>query len=85
MRKIRFFPHAINNLKKFKFHNQNLAFKVLKLITDIPSSPFTDLGKTAPLKENYSSFWWRRINDEHQLLCTVTDNLITIHSCFGHT
>ena len=84
MRKIQFSPDAINDLKLFKSGNQNLAFKVFELLTDIQSTPFIGLGKPEALKGNYSGFWSRRINDEHRLIYKVTDDLIIIHSCYGH-
>ena len=84
MRRIQFSPDAINDLKLFKSGNQNLAFKVFELLTDIQSTPFIGLGKPEALKGNYSGFWSRRINDEHRLIYKVTDDLIIIHSCYGH-
>jgi toxin YoeB len=84
MRNVQFSPTAIEELRKFKSGNQNLAFKVFELITDIQSTPFLGLGKPEGLKGNYQGFWSRRINDEHRLIYTVTDELIIIHSCFGH-
>lgn len=57
MRKIQFSPDAINDLKKFKSGNQNLAFRVFELISDIQSNPFLGIGKPEPLKGNYSGFW----------------------------
>jgi len=84
MRSIQFSPTAINDLKLFKSGNQKLVFKILELLTDIQSSPFQGLGKPEPLKENYQGFWSRRINDEHRLVYRVTDDLIIIHSCYGH-
>ena len=84
MRKIQFSSDAINDLKKFKSVDQKLAYKVFELITDIQNDPFKGLGKPEPLKENYSGFWSRRINNEHRLVYSVTNELINIFSCFGH-
>jgi toxin YoeB len=84
MRKVIFSPDAIADLKQYKAGNQNLAFKVLELITDIQSHPFIGLGKPEPLKGNFSGFWSRRISDEHRLIYKITEDAITVHSCFGH-
>ena len=84
MRNVQFSPIAIEELRKFKSGNQDLAFKVFELITDIQNTPFLGLGKPEGLKGNFQGFWSRRINDEHRLIYTVTDELIIIHSCFGH-
>ena len=84
MRNVQFSPTAIEELRKFKSGNQNLAFKVFELVTDIQNTPFLGLGKPEGLKGNYQGFGSRRINDEHRLIYTVSDELIIIHSCFGH-
>jgi toxin YoeB len=84
MRQIQFSPDAINDLKLFKSANKNLAFRIFELISDIQSTPFQGLGKPEPLKGNFSGFWSRRINDEHRLIYKVTNELIIIHSCYGH-
>lgn len=84
MRKIEFAPQAIEDLKKYKQNNKNLAFKVFDLISDIHQNAFTGIGKPEPLKGNYQGKWSRRINEEHRLIYEVTDDLIIIYSCFGH-
>ena len=84
MRKIQFSNDAINDLKKFKSAEHKLAFKIFELIIDIQNDPFKGLGKPEPLKGNYKGFWSRRINDEHRLIYSLTDELIIIYSCFGH-
>jgi toxin YoeB len=82
MRSIQFSPGAIENLKLFKSGNQNLAFKVFELISDIQSNPFQGIVKPEALKGNYSGFWSRRINDEHRLIYEVNKDLMIIHSCY---
>ena len=84
MRKIQFSSYTINDLKKFKSVDQKLAFKVFELISDIQNNPFKVLGKPEPLNGNYSGFWSKRINNEHRLIYSVTNELINIFSCFGH-
>ena len=84
MRNIVFSPSPLEELSRFKSGNQKLVFKILELINDIQKNPFDDLGKPEPLKENYKGFWSRRINDEHRLVYSVTDDTIEIFSCHGH-
>lgn len=84
MRKIQFSPDAIEHLRKFKSGNQNLAFKVFELISDIQNNPFHGIGKPEPLKNSLAGLWSRRINDEHRLVYKVTDEVIVIYSCYGH-
>ncbi|MBS1486090.1 MAG: Txe/YoeB family addiction module toxin [Bacteroidetes bacterium] len=84
MRKVQFALSAIEELIRFKTGNQKLAFKVFELLEDIQHSPFQGLGKPEALKGNYTGYWSRRINDEHRLIYRVTEELIIVHSCFGH-
>jgi toxin YoeB len=38
--------------------------KINKLIADTLRSPFEGIGKPEPLKENYSGFWSRKIDEK---------------------
>jgi len=56
--------------------------KILKrinlLIRDIQRVPFEGIGKPEPLKHGLSSYWSRRITDEHRIVYKVNDNSIFI-------
>jgi addiction module toxin, txe/yoeB family len=54
------------------------------LIKDIQRTPFKGIGKPESLKFNLSGFWSRRIDEEHRLVYTVTDEAILIASCRYH-
>ena len=54
------------------------------LIKDIQRTPFEGIGKPESLKFNLSGFWSRRIDEEHRLVYTVTDEAILIASCRYH-
>lgn len=43
--------------------------------------PFEGIGKPGPLRENFSGFWSRRIDDTHRLLCTVESNALANIAC----
>jgi len=58
--------------------------RINKLIGDVMRSPFEDIGKPEPLKENLSGFWSRRIDDTHRLVYAVKDNYITVIACRYH-
>ena len=84
MRSILFTQMAIDEMNRFKSGQQQLAFKILELITDIQKNPFSGLGKPEALKGNLKGYWSRRINDEHRLLYKVTNEIIEIYKCYGH-
>lgn len=54
------------------------------LIKDIQQTPFKGIGTPESLKFNLSGFWSRRIDEEHRLVYTVTDEAILIASCRYH-
>lgn len=58
--------------------------KINRLVDDAARNPFTGLGKPEPLKENYSGFWSRRIDDKNRLVYAVTDNEIRVIACRFH-
>jgi toxin YoeB len=77
-------PRAIEDMRNFKYGNQNLAFKVLELIQDISKNNLTAIGKPEPLKGNNQGYWSRRISDEHRIIYRIFDNKIEIISASGH-
>ena len=52
--------------------------RINTLIRDIQREPFVGIGKPEPLKHGLSSYWSRRINDEHRLVYKSTDNQVLI-------
>jgi toxin YoeB len=52
--------------------NQGVVDRINKLIDAIYESPFTGIGKPEPLKEDYHTWWSRRINREHRLIYRVS-------------
>ncbi len=58
--------------------------RILRLIEESKRTPFEGTGKPELLKANLSGFWSRRINDEHRLIYSVTDEAIIVYSMRGH-
>ncbi len=56
--------------------------KILKrinlLIRDIQRSAYEGIGKPEPLKHGLSSYWSRRINDEHRIVYACKDGTVLI-------
>jgi len=84
MRKLIFATTAIDDIKRFKSANQHLAFKIFEIVSAIQSDPFKGIGKPEPLKGDLKGSWSRRINDEHRIIYSVTNDFIEIRSCYGH-
>lgn len=84
MRKIVFESSAFEDYNDWVKSDKQIHSKIVQLIKDIIRSPFSGIGKPEPLKHELSGYWSRRINDEHRLVYTVTDDAIIIISCKYH-
>lgn len=54
------------------------------LIREIARDPFRGIGKPEPLKNAFSGYWSRRINDEHRLVYKVVDGSLWIAQVRHH-
>nr|WP_282916486.1 Txe/YoeB family addiction module toxin [Enterococcus cecorum] len=59
-------------------HDKTIAKKIRKLIKEIQREPFRGIGKPEPLKNQWSSYWSRRITDEHRLVYKIQDDILII-------
>ena len=58
--------------------------RINKLLDDIARNGYDGIGKPEPLKNNFSGWWSRRINDEDRLIYRISGNDIEIAQCKGH-
>lgn len=84
MRTVAFTAIAFQEYNEFFETNSKLITRIQTLIKDINRDPFKGIGKPEPLKGNWSGFWSRRIDQEHRLICKVSDIQILIVKCKGH-
>lgn len=54
------------------------------LIKDIQRDTYNGIGKPEPLKDNYSNWWSRRIDEKNRIIYREKDGDIIIASCKGH-
>ena len=59
-------------------HDKTIAKKIRRLINEIQREPFRGIGKPEPLKNQWSSYWSRRITDEHRLVYKIQDDILII-------
>lgn len=45
--------------------------RIDRLLNDCRRHPYDGIGKPEPLKEEYSGYWSRRIDEEHRLIYRV--------------
>ena len=58
--------------------------RINALIKDIQRGSFDGIGKSEPLKGNWSGWWSRRIDDTNRIVYHEKDGAIIIASCKGH-
>lgn len=83
-RRVIFESSAFEDFTDWAQLDKKLHRKIVELLKDIDRSAFAGLGKPEPLKHDLSGFWSRRINDEHRLVYTVTDEEIIVAACKYH-
>ena len=77
-------PTALQQLDEWKATDPKMLAKIITLIIETTSSPFSGTGKPEPLKHDLKGKWSRRINQEHRLVYEVKDDTIWIISCSYH-
>lgn len=58
--------------------------RINALIKDIQRGSYDGIGKPEPLKENFSGWWSRRIDEENRIVYKEENGAIIIASCKGH-
>ncbi len=68
----------------FQEKDRKLLKRINTLIKEAVRTPFEGTGKPEPLRGNLSGYWSRRINDEHRLVYSVSEEEVVIISCRFH-
>ena len=84
MRTITLSPEALQELEDWKKSDPKILAKIIALLIEMASTPFTGTGKPEPLKHNLKGKWSRRITQEHRLVYEVREETIWIVSCRFH-
>lgn len=58
--------------------------RINKIVKDIQRNMYDGIGKPEPLKDNYSGWWSRRIDEENRIVYKINDDSVIIASCKGH-
>ncbi len=85
MSKVIFEHEAMNQLHKWAINDPKVLKRIVELMNNMRSEPFTGLGKPEALKHQYRGYWSRRITDEHRLIYKVdSEKNIIIYSLLNH-
>ena len=75
---------AFDDLKYWSLNDHKVLKKILGLLESITRDPFHGIGKPEALRANLKGYWSRRINEEHRIVYTVTNDAVIIISCRSH-
>lgn len=64
--------------------DRKLLKKANELLKDIDRNGYSGIGKSEPLKGEFSGFWSRRIDDFHRIVYKIEDGNIYIAYCGTH-
>ena len=76
--------HAWDDYLYWQRNDKTIVKRINALVKDTKRQPFEGLGDPEPLKHNWSGYWSRRINREHRLVYTVTQDALIIAQCRYH-
>ncbi len=78
MRKLKWEPEAVTDLKYWKITDLKKYRKIMTLCEDACREPTTGLGKPELLKYKCPGCWSRRIDKEHRLIYKFDDDTVYI-------
>jgi toxin YoeB len=84
MRTINFYGRSFDQYSEWAIQDKKIFQKLREIITEVRRTPFSGTGKPEALKHDLQGCWSRRITLEHRLVYRVTDDSITIISCYDH-
>ena len=58
--------------------------RINQLLQDIERNGYSGIGKPEPLKDDYSGWWSRRIDDCNRIVYRIRDGVLEIVQCGGH-
>lgn len=82
---IEFLDKALDDIDYWKKSgNKTIQKRITKILASISKTPWTGIGKPEPLKHELSGYWSRRINEEHRIVYTVSNDKIKVISLRFH-
>lgn len=84
MRDIVFHPQGWDDFNHWALADRKMLSRLIRLIEEARQTPFEGAGKPEPLRRNLAGYWSRRIDDEHRLVYSVTEDLLIIMQARYH-
>jgi toxin YoeB len=84
LRDVVFLPQGWADLNHWALADKKILRRLIRLIEDARRTPFDGAGKPGPLRRNLAGYWSRRIDDEHRLVYSVTEDQLIIMQARYH-
>ena len=84
MSNISFTDKAWQDYCYWQIQDKKTLKRINLLLQDIKRNNFTGIGKPEPLKNDFTGFWSRRIDDTNRLVYRINNEQIEIIQCKGH-
>jgi len=82
--KIIWFEEAWEDYVYWQTQDKKTIKRINQLLQDAARNGYTGIGKSEPLKGEFSGFWSRRIDDVNRLVYRINGGVLEILSCKGH-
>ncbi len=79
-----FLPQGWADLNHWALADKKMLRRLIRLIEEARRTPFEGAGKPEPLRRNLAGYWSRRIDDEHRLVYSVTEDQLIIMQARYH-
>lgn len=84
MSKLIFTEDAWRDYLYWQSQDKKTLKRINQLLQDIERNGHNGIGKPEPLKNDFSGYWSRRIDDVNRLVYKIADDVIEIYQCKGH-
>ena len=82
--KLAWSSRAWNDYLYWQKKDKKKLIRINSLIKEILRGPFEGIGNPEPLKHELQGFWSRRIDKEHRLVYSYTEEELLIVACWYH-
>lgn len=84
MSKLIFTEDAWRDYLYWQSQDKKTLKRINQLLQDIERNGYNGIRKPEPLKNDFSGYWSRRIDDVNRLVYKIVDDVIEIYQCKGH-
>ena len=79
-----FLPQGWEDYIYWQENDKRIAKRINQLLQDAMRNPFAGIGKPEPLKNNWSGWWSRRIDESNRLVYKLEADRLVVAACRTH-